>query len=124
VAEFVKTGTGAVTGVGIGRLVPPPDPQQWVADQQRVVLLSADLSSPIARGRVAAYIPESVAVRLASGNMVNVPIERVVPLSVVDLQSELDAAVVDLLGGGPIARARYASLLAAGYTVNAPTTTG
>lgn len=123
-ADIVKTGTAAAGGVGIGRLAPPPNPQQWVADQQRVVLLSADLSSPIARGRVAAYLPESVAVRLASGNMVNVPLARVVPLNILDAQAELDAAIVDVLGGGAVARARYAALLAAGYTVTAPPTTG
>lgn len=118
--DIVKSATGAAGGAGSARLVPPPNPQQWVADQQRVNVLSPDLSTTIGRGRVAAYIPESVAVRLGNGNLVNVPVARVAPLDIADRQSELDQAIIDVLGGGVLARARYNALLAAGYTVNPP----
>jgi hypothetical protein len=114
VAQFVKTGT-ATSGTTLGSAA-----QQWADDQQRVSVLGPDLTTVQARGRVAAYHPESVSVRLADGSQVHVPVERVAPLGQADAQTEVDNAVIELLGGGPVARVRYNQLLAAGYTVAPP----
>ena len=119
-AQFTKTGLAAANAVASGRADGPDDPQQWAADQQRVQVLTEDLTQVQARGRVTAYHPESVSVRLPNGNLVHVPVARIVPVTPQDLQSETDEAAIEALGGGQVARTRYNALLAAGFTVTPP----